>query len=191
MTDSVEDGRLAALAQGGDKSAEEALLKKYSGLVRKKARGFFLVGGETEDLLQEGMIGLYYAIGSYKSSGGSFSSYASVCISRKIIDAVKASRRQKNRPLNDYVPISEYFDLPSYDDVERQLITSEDAKEFYRRIGNILSDAEFKVVVLYLEGMSYDEICSATGKDYKVVDNALSRAKNKLIKNIGGKYIKR
>lgn len=178
----MTDEELVLKAQSGDKAAQESLLKKYSGLVRKKARGFFLVGGETEDLLQEGMIGLYNAIGSFKVGGGNFSSYASVCVSRKIIDTVKASRRLKNQPLNDYVPISDEFDFPSDEDAERALILSEDTREFYVKIGNVLSDSEFRILVLYLEGMSYEEITAATGKDYKSVDNALTRAKRKLLK---------
>ena len=179
----MTDGEMALAAAAGDRRAEEELLKKYSGLVRKKARGFFLVGGETEDLIQEGMIGLSSAIHTYKQEEGvSFLSYASVCVSRKIIDAVKNSQRRKNQPLNDYVSISDEMEFPSTEDAEENLIRSEDSRAFFRKIGGILSDAEFRIVVLYMEGMSYAEITQATGKNYKSVDNALSRAKKKLAK---------
>lgn len=179
----MTDGEMALAAAAGDRRAEEELLKKYSGLVRKKARGFFLVGGETEDLIQEGMIGLSSAIHTYKQEEGvSFLSYASVCVSRKIIDAVKNSQRRKNQPLNDYVSISDEMEFPSTEDAEESLIRSEDSRAFFRKISGILSDAEFRIVVLYMEGMSYAEITQATGKNYKSVDNALSRAKKKLAK---------
>ncbi len=178
----MSDEKLALLAQSGDKHAENALLERYSGLVRSKARGFFLVGGETEDLIQEGMIGLYFAVNSYKE-GAPFKNYASVCVTRRIIDAIKSSNRQKNSPLNDYVSISGEEDSLFYGgDIEEELIRTESTGEFFKKISKVLSDTEFRVTVLYLNGMSHLEIVEATGKNYKSVDNALSRAKSKLQK---------
>lgn len=178
----MTDEELIARAKNGDKGAESELLIKYTGMVRAKARGFFLIGGEAEDLIQEGMIGLYSAIGTFRPDGGmSFKNYACVCISRKIIDAVKSSVRQKNLPLNNYVSLSgSDFDLIYDSDAEEAVIRTEDAREFFRKMSGILSDVEFRVVVLYMEGMTYDEISSATGKTNKSIDNALHRAKRKL-----------
>lgn len=102
------DDALVSLAQSGDKQATEELLLKYAGLVRGRARGFFLIGGETEDLIQEGMVGLYHAVGEYRpdrEDGMSFKNFAYLCVSRRIIDAVKASARKKNVPLNNYVSL--------------------------------------------------------------------------------------
>lgn len=184
----MTDEELVLSAQGGDKGAESELLKKYNGMVRSVARGFFLAGGETEDLIQEGMIGLYSAISSYKEGKTSFKSYAKLCVSRKIMDAVKASLRQKNMPLNNYTSISgEDADFAGFgadvgDDADEDMIRTEDASEFLRKISGILSDSEFRVAVLYMDGMSYKEIADATGKDFKSIDNALSRAKKKLQK---------
>ena len=103
----MKDERLVELAQQGDKSSMEELLTRYSGVVRVRARGFFLVGGDTEDLIQEGMIGLYHAINDYKQSvnGASFKNFAYLCITRRIIDAVKSSARKKNMPLNGYISL--------------------------------------------------------------------------------------
>ncbi len=178
------DEALARRAQEGDKAAEEALLKKYTVAVRSKARGFFLAGGETEDLIQEGMIGLYAAIGTFRADGGmKFKNYANLCIARKIIDAVKTAARQKNMPLNNYVSLSDLDPAVFFGgDAEESVIRTEDASEFLRKIGGVLSDAEFRVVILYMDGMSYAEITEVTGKDRKSIDNALSRAKKKLQK---------
>lgn len=183
MREELSDSALVKEARNGDRRAEEELLKRYSPLVRKKARGFFLAGGETEDLIQEGMIGLSSAIHSYREEdGASFLSYASVCVSRKILDAVKTSRRRKNQPLNDYVSLSETGEPIAPNDTEEEFIRTEDTKEFFRKMSVVLSDAEFRTVVLYMEGMSYEEMMAATGKNYKSVDNALLRAKKKLMK---------
>lgn len=182
------DEQLVFLAQNGDKQAAEELLVKYSDIVRGRARGFFLIGGETEDLIQEGMIGLYRAIGEYKSDrkdGMSFKNFAYLCVSRRIIDAVKASARKKNFPLNNYVSLFQSplqsFPLP-VTNPEDEIIRGEDRREFLQKMSKELSDFEFRVVVMYMDGLSCGEICEATGKDGKSVDNAIQRSKRKLQK---------
>ncbi len=183
------DEQLVAAAQEGNASAAETLLYRYKNAVRARARGFFLAGGETDDLIQEGMVGLYAAIGDYRpESGKSFKNFAYLCVTRRILDAVKGSSRQKNVPLNNYVSI---FD-PDFDDKsgdespEDTLITTESRAEFWVKIGKALSDFEFRVMAMYLEGMSYAQICEATGKDVKSVDNAIQRSKKKLQRVYGG-----
>ena len=176
------DEELVKLAKTGDKRATEELLLRHAGLVRGAARGFFLIGGETEDLIQEGMIGLYNAIADYKEGlGKNFKNFAHVCVSRRIIDAVKASGRYKNSPLNDGVSIEmgdEWADgALSPEDL---LILSDDRREFRQKISKVLSDFEFKVITMYMDGSSYAEMCEGTGKGEKSVENAIQRSKKKL-----------
>lgn len=182
---SREDERLVRLAQSGDKQATEELLLKYAGIVRRRARGFFLIGGETEDLIQEGMVGLYHAIGEYRpdrEDGMSFKNFAYLCVSRRIIDAVKASARKKNVPLNNYVSLFQSeWEMP-VSSPEDEMIRSEDRQEFLQKMSKELSDFEFRVTVMYMDGLSCAEICEATGKDGKSVDNAIQRSKKKLQK---------
>jgi RNA polymerase sporulation-specific sigma factor len=181
-----QDEELVRLAQAGDKQAEEELLLRYAVVVRGRARGFFLIGGETEDLIQEGMIGLYRAIGDYKpqeEGGMSFKNFAYLCVSRRIIDAVKTSARKKNVPLNNYVSLfqSEWAQpIASIASPEDEFIRSEDRREFLQEMSKVLSDFEFRVIVMYMDGLSCLEICEATGKDAKSVDNAIQRSKRKL-----------
>ena len=177
------DEELVLLSQGGDGKATEELLKRYSDLVRHVSRGFFLVGGETEDLIQEGMIGLCQAISAYKGkdSGSTFKTFAYVCVSRRIIDAVKESSRKKNEPLNSCVPIVGAEWAVSALSPEEQMILSDERKEFKQKMSAVLSDFEFKVVVSYMDGMSCAEMCAATGKSAKSVDNAIQRSKKKLL----------
>ena len=185
MNGKKSDEELVALAQNGDKQAMEELLIRHAGLVRGCARGFFLIGGETEDLIQEGMIGLYSAIGDYRQgeTASSFKNFAYLCISRRIIDAVKASARKKNSPLNDATPIgivSADKEFAAHFNPEDLLILRDDRREFRQKISGVLSDFEFKVTTMYMDGMSCAEICEATGKTAKSVDNALQRSKKKL-----------
>ena len=185
MNGKKSDEELVALAQNGDKQAMEELLIRHAGLVRGCARGFFLIGGETEDLIQEGMIGLYGAIGDYRQgeTASSFKNFAYLCISRRIIDAVKSSARKKNSPLNDATPIGiidEGKGLSASFNPEDLLILRDDRREFRQKISGVLSDFEFKVTTMYMDGMTCAEICEATGKPAKSVDNALQRSKKKL-----------
>ena len=179
------DEALVERAQGGDKQATEELLSRYAGLVRGRARGFFLVGGETEDLIQEGMIGLYRAVSEYRSDrdgGMSFKNFAYLCVSRRIIDAVKASARQKNVPPNNNVSLFQSeWEMP-VSSPEDEIIRGEDRREFLQKMSKELSDFEFRIAVMYMDGFSCAEICEATGKSEKSVDNAIQRSKRKLQK---------
>ena len=158
------DEALAALAQSGEQWAEEELLNRYKSAVRARARKFFLEGGETEDLVQEGMIGLIAAVRGYKADGGrSFKNFAYLCVSRRIYDALRNADR-----------------LSGGDTPEDFLIAGESQAEFRLKLTSALSDFEFRVVTLYLDGMSYASIARVTGKDMKSIDNALARSKKKL-----------
>ena len=186
MTDRIKmktDEELVQLSQAGDKQATDELLRRHSGLVRGCARGFFLVGGETEDLIQEGMIGLYHAIMDYKKreDSRSFKNFAYLCVSRKIIDAVKISASKKNAPLNSGVPMlnDEDWITPELSP-EDMLILSDDRREFKQKMSRVLSDFEFKIATMYMDGMRCAEICEVTGKSPKSVDNAIQRSKKKL-----------
>ena len=156
-----KDEILVEKAQAGDKQSMEELLLRYAGLVRGRARGFFLVGGETEDLIQEGMIGLYRAIYDYKSENSTF---------------------KTNIPLNGYVSLFDADETFAPENPETELIRGEDKREFLQKMSRVLSDFEFKVTVMYMDGMACSEICEATGKPAKSVDNAIQRSKKKLQK---------
>ena len=181
---SESDEKLVKRAQGGDREATEKLLRRHMNMVLARARRFFLAGGDTDDLVQEGMIGLYSAINEFsEESGKSFKNFAYLCVTRQILDAVKRSSRRKNSPLNNSVslfdPVMEEF--AGEEDPEAFLLDGESRAEFRVKLMRALSDFEFRVITMYLEGMSYADICEATGKDIKSIDNALARAKRKLI----------
>lgn len=176
----LTDEQLAELAQQGEKSAAAELLGRYKNVVLSIARAFFLSGGETEDLVQEGMCGLYSAIGGY--AGGRFAPYAARCIRNRIIDCVKATRGAKNAALNNFLPITEVGEelYSSPENPEDELIKRENRREFLQKIGKHLSSFEFKVTVMYMDGLTMAEMSSAAGKPVKSIDNALQRAKRKL-----------
>ena len=184
MNGKKSDEELVTLAQKGDKQAMEELLIRHAGLVRGCARGFFLIGGETEDLIQEGMIGLYGAIGDYHEgeTASSFKNFAYLCIWRRIIDAVKVAASKKNAPLNNSVSVSDAELLFSNLDPEERVISDDDRRELNKMMSKQLSDIEFKVFTMYMDGASVSEICEMTGKSQKSVDNAVQRSKRKLIK---------
>lgn len=175
------DERLVELSRSGDKQATEELLLRHAGLVRGIARGFFLMGGETEDLLQEGMIGLYHAIGDYKSGAesSSFKNFAYLCVSRRIMDAVKTAARKKNVPLN-YGLTLYGLQAGTAMSPEDEMILRDEQREFRQMMSKTLSDFEFKVTTMYMDGMSCAEICESTGKSAKSIDNAIQRSKRKL-----------
>ena len=174
------DEELIRLAQEGDKTATDALCNRYLWLVRQHARRFFLLGGETEDLIQEGMMGLYFAVLEYKQSANSnFKNFASLCILRRIIDAVKKAASKKNAPLNSYASL-ETQTLGVYFNPEAALIQQDERVELNQKMSRVLSDFEFKVMTMYIDGMTTAEICEATGKPIKSVDNAVQRSKKKL-----------
>ena len=192
------DEELALLAQQGDDAALEYLLNKYKNFVRSKARSYFLIGADHEDIVQEGMIGLYKAIRDFKPEKlSSFRAFAELCITRQIITAIKTATRQKHIPLNSYVSLNK----PIYDDEsdrtlldvitegrvanpEDMLISQEDVGLIEDKIGQMLSSLEREVLSAYLDGKSYQEIAQELDRHVKSIDNALQRVKRKLEKYI-------
>lgn len=182
----MTDSQLISLFRGGDKSACESILNRYKPVVLRTARRFFLSGGETEDLVQEGMCGLYSAMLSYES--GEFSFYAYACIKNRMIDAVKRSLSGKNSVLNNSLPIEgEALAVASLGaSPEDELINSESRAELDALMRRSLSPLEYKVMSMYVDGATMSEMCLALGKNYKSVDNAISRSKSKLQRIMGG-----
>lgn len=194
--DSMTDEQVVRLAQGTDNQALEYLLNKYKNFVRTKARSYFLIGADHEDIVQEGMIGLYKSIRDYKEEKlSSFRAFAELCITRQIITAIKTATRQKHIPLNSYIslnkPIYEEDSDRTLLDViteegmsnpEDMLIDREDLSFIEGRIGQMLSGLEKEVLVRYMEGKSYVEIADEMGRHVKSIDNALQRIKRKLMK---------
>ena len=175
------DCELVTLFRGGEKGAGEELLGRYKNTVLSVARKFFLVGGDTEDLVQEGMCGLYSAITCFEGDSG-FKSYAYACIKNRIRDAVKKSGNKKNYALNRFLPFFE-------DDAgvtgsefspEEALIGNETVNEFFEIMKSSLSPMEYKAICMYIEGSRIAEISVAINRTYKQTDNALMRAKHKL-----------
>ena len=184
------------LCHGGNRMAEEFLLIKYKNFVRSKARSYFLIGADHEDIVQEGMIGLYKAIRDYRADKlSSFRAFAELCITRQIITAIKTATRQKHIPLNSYVSLNK----PIYDDEsdrtlldvimearatnpEDLIIGQENITSINARINEVLSPLEQDVLQLYLDGKSYQEIAEIIGRHVKSIDNALQRVKRKLEK---------
>lgn len=180
----MTDEQLIISARGGDKNAQGELLNKYSPLVKSISAGFFMCGATGEDLYQEGMVGLYSAIGGYDiNSGANFSTYAYKCIRNAVLDAVKKSQNSKHAALNNFVPIVEISGERFLSDPEDELIRREARREFLQKISRILSSFEFKVTVMYLDGLTTAEIAAAMEKSQKSVGNAISRVKNKLHKS--------
>ncbi len=181
-------------AKNGDVIALEFLINKYKNFVKAKARSYFLIGADREDIIQEGMIGLYKAIRDFRDDKlSSFRAFAELCITRQIITAIKTATRQKHIPLNSYVSLNK----PIYDedsdrtlldilsgtkitDPEELMINREEYNDIEYKMGEILSELEWKVLTLYLEGKSYQEIAVDLERHVKSIDNALQRVKRKL-----------
>ncbi len=194
--DSMADEQVVMLAQETDGPALEYLLNKYKNFVRTKARSYFLIGADHEDIVQEGMIGLYKAIRDYKAERlSSFRAFAELCVTRQIITAIKTATRQKHIPLNSYIslnkPIYEEDSDRTLLDViteegmsnpEEMIIDREDLSVIEGKIGQMLSDLEKEVLVRYMEGKSYVEIADEMHRHVKSIDNALQRIKRKLLK---------
>ena len=190
----LTDEEIVSLAKDGDTAALEFLIGKYKNFVRSKARTYFLIGADREDIIQEGMIGLYKAIRDYRyDKQASFHSFAEICVTRQIITAIKTATRQKHMPLNSYVslnkPVYEEESERTLSDVITQgkagnpedlFIDQEDFLDIESTMQRILSPLEQDVVNLYLEGKSYVEIAQQLGRHVKSVDNALQRVKRKL-----------
>jgi RNA polymerase sporulation-specific sigma factor len=191
----VEDGYLIALAKQGDATAYDRIVRRYYGFVRLKASSYFLAGGDADDLIQEGLVGLYKAVRDYRTDReSSFRNFAELCITRQIITAVKTATRNKHTPLNQYVSFSatpasatdgeptldEIIPGPSVDDPISQVISSEELRALVGCLSTALSDLESRVLSLYLDGRSYEEIAGLLDCDAKTVDNALQRVKRKV-----------
>ena len=194
----AKDEELVLMAQNGDEAAQEYLLDKYKSLVRAKSRAYFLIGADSEDIIQEGMIGLYKAVRDYnEEKNASFRSFAELCVNRQMITAIKAATRQKHQPLNSYVslnkPVYEEESEQTYMDFlqsssgsllnpEALLIGQENKSFLESQMVKNLSSFETRVLVLYLQGRSYFEIANVLDKPEKSIDNALQRVKKKLEK---------
>ena len=192
----MTDEQVISLCHEGDSDAEEYLLNKYKNFVRSKARSYFLIGADHEDIVQEGMIGLYKSIRDFKPEKlSSFRAFAELCITRQIITAIKTATRQKHIPLNSYVSLNK----PLYDeesdrtlldvimegrisDPEEMIINRENLGNIHNRINEVLSGLEQEVLRAYLDGKSYQEIAETLGRHVKSIDNALQRVKRKLEK---------
>jgi len=190
----MNDERIVESAGAGDKTAEEYLIHKYKNVVRARARSYFLVGADKEDIIQEGMIGLFKAIRDFRpGKQSSFRAFAELCITRQIITAVKTATRQKHMPLNSYVSLNK----PIYDeesdrtlldvitgplvaDPEELIINREEFSDIEGKMGEILSQLEWKVLTAYLDGQTYQEIAETLQRHVKSIDNALQRVKRKL-----------
>lgn len=177
-----------------DSLAKEYILYKYKSLVRIKSKNYFLVGAETEDIVQEGMIGLYKALRDYRDDKlASFRGFADLCITRQIITAIKTATRQKHIPLNSYVSLNKplyeeesertLLDVIAGNELanpEMMIISREEFLEIEDKMNEILSKLEWKVLISYIEGRPYQEIADELGKPVKSVDNALQRVKKKI-----------
>jgi RNA polymerase sporulation-specific sigma factor len=192
----LEDLRLVIRARNGDTSARDEMIRRYTGFVRMKASSYFLAGGDSEDLLQEGLIGLCKAIRDFRhDKETSFRSFAELCVTRQIITAIKTATRFKHQALNNYVSFSntpagqEDSDvtlgdaLPGshVDEPSIQVISTEELKSLVFCLGSGLSKLESDALRLYLEGSSYEDMADELGCDTKTIDNALQRVKRKIV----------
>ncbi|WP_407639949.1 RNA polymerase sporulation sigma factor SigH [Alicyclobacillus vulcanalis] len=196
MYETMTDEELVEAVHQGDTDALDYLIHKYKNFVRAKARSYFLIGADREDIVQEGMIGLYKSIRDFRGDKlSSFKAFAELCITRQIITAIKTATRQKHIPLNSYVSL----DKPIYDedsdrtlldvictvrvaDPEELIINQEEFDDIEGKMSELLSDLERQVLMLYLDGRSYQEIAVDLARHVKSIDNALQRVKRKLEK---------
>ncbi|MBT2572148.1 RNA polymerase sporulation sigma factor SigH [Planococcus sp. ISL-110] len=194
----LTDEELVSLVHSGNTEALDFLITKFRPFVRMKARSYFLIGADKEDIIQEGMIGLYKAIRDFRSDKlSSFRAFAELCIIRQIITAIKTATRQKHIPLNSYVSL----DKPIYDeesdrtlmdvltgngadDPEDLIIHNEEFQYMEEKMGEVLSELEREVLALYLDGQSYQEISEKLERHVKSIDNALQRVKRKLERHL-------
>lgn len=195
------DEEVVIEAKNGDARAQEYLISKYENFVKSKAKSYFLIGADKEDIYQEGMIGLYKAIRDFKPDKlSSFKAFAELCVTRQIITAIKTATRQKHIPLNTYVSLNK----PIYDeesdrtlldvlsearvaDPEELIISREELNHIQNEIGEVLSALELEVLMSYLDGKSYQEIACDLDRHAKSIDNALQRVKRKLEKCLSDK----
>jgi len=193
----LEDLQLVLRARNGDGGALDVLIRRYTGFVRLKASSYFLAGGDSEDLIQEGLIGLYKAVRDFRADKEtSFRSFAELCVTRQIITAIKTATRFKHAPLNTYVSFShtpagqdsdsectlgDALPGPGVDDPSVCVISTEELQSLVFTLGSGLSQLEADALRLYLEGSSYEEMAEELGCDTKTIDNALQRVKRKIL----------
>ena len=200
----LDDHYLVALAKEGRPDAYDAIVRRYRGFVRLKASSYFLLGGESDDLIQEGLLGLYKAVRDYRSDReSSFRNFAELCITRQIITAVKTATRNKHTPLNQYVSFSqspaasgdsdttldEVLPGPTVSDPVNQVIASEELRSLVSCMSSVLSDLESRVLSLYLDGYSYEVVAERLECDTKTVDNALQRVKRKVGAHLASRQV--
>ena len=195
------DEEVVMKAKKGDVFAQEYLINKYSSVVKAKAKSYFLIGADKEDIYQEGMIGFYKAIRDFKiDKFTSFKAFAEICVTRQIITAIKTATRQKHIPLNTYVSLNkpiyedesdrtliDVLSSVAISDPEELIISQEQLKFIEEEIGKVLSELELEVLTSYLDGKSYQEIASDLDRHEKSIDNALQRVKRKLEKCLNRK----
>src|SRR4051794_7973483 len=201
----LDDHYLVALAKEGRSDAYDAIIKRYRGFVRLKASSYFLLGGESDDLIQEGLVGLYKAVRDYRTDReSSFRNFAELCITRQIITAVKTATRNKHTPLNQYVSFSqtpaaagdsettldEVLPGPSTADPISQVIAGEELESLVACLSSVLSELESRVLSLYLDGHSYEIVAEKLECDTKTVDNALQRVKRKVGPHLPSREVK-
>jgi RNA polymerase sporulation-specific sigma factor len=195
----LADLQLVVRARNGDQVALDALIRRYTGFVRLKASSYFLAGGDPEDLIQEGLIGLYKAVRDFRhDKETSFRSFAELCVTRQIITAIKTATRFKHSPLNTYISFSntpagqdsdsdvtlgDALPGPSVDDPSICVISTEELQSLVFSLGTGLSKLEADALKLYLEGSSYEEMAAELGCDTKTIDNALQRVKRKVLQH--------
>ncbi len=194
----LKDEEIIALAQNGDQTAIEFMTAKYFSYVRNKSRSYFLVGGDVEDIVQEGLIGLYEAIKDYTpGKQASFKTFMDICVTRQIMTAIKTASRQKHIPLNTYVSLNkplfnedsdrsymETFITSRKEDPESLYLDVEKTHEINEEIKKTLSRFEHQVLELYLQGVSYYRIAEVLEKEEKAIDNAIQRIRKKLSRNL-------
>jgi RNA polymerase sporulation-specific sigma factor len=201
----LEDLQLVMRARNGDGTALDALIRRYAGFVRLKASSYFLAGGDAEDLVQEGLIGLYKAVRDFRSDKEtSFRSFAELCVTRQIITAIKTATRFKHAPLNTYVSFSQTpagqdnesdctlgdaLPGPAVDEPPIVVISTEELQSLVFTLGTGLSRLEADALKLYLEGSSYEQMAKDLGCDTKTIDNALQRVKRKVLQHQRGRQV--
>jgi RNA polymerase sporulation-specific sigma factor len=201
----LDDRYLIALAKQGSADAMDRIVRRYYGFVRLKASSYFIAGGDSDDLIQEGLVGLYKAVRDYRyDRESSFRNFAELCITRQIITAVKTATRNKHTPLNQYVSFSSTAAGSSGDgdptldevlpgspvhDPVNQVISSEELRSLVACLSTVLSDLESRVLALYLDGHSYEKVGEKLGCDCKTVDNALQRVKRKVGQHLAARAV--
>ena len=192
----LADLQLVMRARNGDQKALDELIRRYTGFVRLKSSSYFLAGGDSEDLIQEGLIGLYKAVRDFSPELSSFRSFAELCVTRQIITAIKTATRFKHSPLNSYVSFShtpagqesegdctlgDALPGPSVDDPSVCVISTEELQSLVFTLGTGLSHLEAEALRLCLDGLSYEDMAVELGCDTKTIDNALQRVKRKVL----------